>query len=134
VKLQGQRDRGQSAHARSSQLDCDASSFWDPNPVRSSLRQMQFIISRLPPSKPIRSRPLKPNAHLSFKATVLETTPQKPARANCISDQPGLWRTGGIEVASFHITRACQSRPTPPAIGRVLPLPNPSPWACTDPV
>ena len=74
------------ARARSSQMDFEASSFLDSSPVRSSLRQMQFIISRPPLSKPIRSSPLEPNAHLSFKATVLEANPLEPARANCISD------------------------------------------------
>jgi hypothetical protein len=67
-------------------MDFEASSLLGSRPVRSSPRQMQFDISRPTPSTPIRSSPLEPNAHVRFKATVLEANPLEPARANCISD------------------------------------------------
>ena len=37
-------------------------------------------------TKPIRSSPLEPNAHVSFNATMLEANPLEPARAICTSD------------------------------------------------
>jgi hypothetical protein len=86
VKLQGHRARGQSARARSSQMDFEASSFLDSSAVRSSLRQMQSFISRPPLYKPIRSSSLKPNTHLSVKITMLEANPLEPTQAYCISN------------------------------------------------